>query len=323
MSIKNPTVKELLVKTDKQQQEILGAIAKIGNNTPTPPTPPDPQDPTPPSGGKKFFNAKTQLHTWLEMNKSHKDYQLLKTKIADKPCFVWLNGSEADIALVRRTMEECGDTIPAFVVYAIPDRDAQQHSAGGFKTVEDYNKWVGGLGWAVQIAGNKPCVFIVEPDALGLLNDRPTTYPCINAAVDILRKNSNTKIFVEAAMWIPANDMAGRVKGAGIERAHGIAVNTSGRAKTDVAEAYARDVLKNLRSGLQIIVDISRNGGNTKEGDWCNPTGEKLGSDPVIIDKGDVYAHGWVKLPGESDGNCNGGPNAGTLWIERAVELAS
>jgi endoglucanase len=31
----------------------------------------------------------------------------------------------------------------------------------------------------------------------------------------------------------------------------------------------------------------------------------------------------WVKLPGESDGACNGGPAAGQWWQEIALELAA
>jgi endoglucanase len=30
----------------------------------------------------------------------------------------------------------------------------------------------------------------------------------------------------------------------------------------------------------------------------------------------------WVKVPGESDGECGGGPPAGTWWHAGAVELA-
>ena len=32
-------------------------------------------------------------------------------------------------------------------------------------------------------------------------------------------------------------------------------------------------------------------------------------------------AYLWVKIPGESDGKCNGGPKAGMFWGEQAEEL--
>ncbi|MGI8470304.1 MAG: glycoside hydrolase family 6 protein [Pyrinomonadaceae bacterium] len=278
--------------------------------------PPEPQN-APPQG---FYVAPSQLTAWLETHQTDPNYSLLKTKIADVPKFIWLNGSQSDIDLVKKTMTDCGESIPCFVIYAIPDRDAQQYSAGGFKTVDAYNAWVGAIGWQIQ-QSNKKCVFIVEPDALGLLNDKPTTYPCINAAVDILKKNSNTKVFLDAPMWVNASDMAGRVKGAGVERADGISVNVSGYKDTVTCETYAKNVLAKLKNGLQYIVDTSRNGGKTNEGEWCNPSGAKLGRTPELVNSGQVYAYAWVKLPEESDGNCNGGGDAGSLFISRAVEL--
>jgi endoglucanase len=35
-----------------------------------------------------------------------------------------------------------------------------------------------------------------------------------------------------------------------------------------------------------------------------------------------VHAFLWIKKPGESDGECNGGPKAGQWWTEMAIGLA-
>jgi len=44
---------------------------------------------------------------------------------------------------------------------------------------------------------------------------------------------------------------------------------------------------------------------------------------PTAVDDGThLDALLWVKLPGESDGSCNGGPPAGRWWQEIALELA-
>ena len=53
------------------------------------------------------------------------------------------------------------------------------------------------------------------------------------------------------------------------------------------------------------------------------PAGRALGSPPTT-DTGDplVDAFLWLKKPGESDGQCNGGPKAGKFWQEQALELA-
>ncbi len=72
------------------------------------------------------------------------------------------------------------------------------------------------------------------------------------------------------------------------------------------------------------MIDTSRNGaGSAADNAWCNPPGRKIGkppttttSDPLI----DGYL--WLKRPGESDGECNGGPKAGVFWIEQALDMA-
>ena len=97
------------------------------------------------------------------------------------------------------------------------------------------------------------------------------------------------------------------------------------------------------------IIDTSRNGqgpwnptgyGFPDPQDWCNPPGRGVGARPTA-DTGhplvDVYV--WIKVPGESDGQCSRGlgagdnvvdpiwgrvdPDAGVWFPEQALELAS
>ena len=71
------------------------------------------------------------------------------------------------------------------------------------------------------------------------------------------------------------------------------------------------------------VIDTSRNG-NGSNGEWRNPRGRALGEQPRFVDDATALdALLWVKLPGESDGACNGGPAAGTWWQEFALELAA
>jgi endoglucanase len=42
-----------------------------------------------------------------------------------------------------------------------------------------------------------------------------------------------------------------------------------------------------------------------------------------MVNEGYLDAYLWVKVPGESDGPCNGGPPAGSWWQEYALEIAS
>ena len=59
------------------------------------------------------------------------------------------------------------------------------------------------------------------------------------------------------------------------------------------------------------------------DGAWCNPPGRGLGTRPTTATGSvTVDAFLWIKLPGESDGPCNGGPAAGTFWPDGALALA-
>jgi endoglucanase len=56
---------------------------------------------------------------------------------------------------------------------------------------------------------------------------------------------------------------------------------------------------------------------------WCIPFGRALGRPPTS-ETGEpaLDAFAWVKNPGESDGECEGGPAAGQWFEERALEMA-
>ena len=60
------------------------------------------------------------------------------------------------------------------------------------------------------------------------------------------------------------------------------------------------------------IIDVSRNG-NGWTGTWCNPPGAALGQDPQSPKENTAKLDAllWVKHPGASDGDCNGGQAAG------------
>jgi endoglucanase len=74
---------------------------------------------------------------------------------------------------------------------------------------------------------------------------------------------------------------------------------------------------------VHYVIDSGRNGrGSTDQ--WCNPPGRAFGREPASVADGTgLDAFLWVKPPGESDGDCEGGPPAGAFWPERAMELAA
>jgi endoglucanase len=121
----------------------------------------------------------------------------------------------------------------------------------------------------------------------------------------------------------PAEFIAEKLKKAGLDEAHGFSLNTSNYGPTDKNIEFGKKVSE-LAGGAHFVIDTSRNGaGYAPEFEWCNPPGRKIGK-PPSTETGEplVDAFLWLKRPGESDGDCNGGPRAGVFWLERALELA-
>ncbi len=87
--------------------------------------------------------------------------------------------------------------------------------------------------------------------------------------------------------------------------------------------AYGEKISR-LTGGKHFVIDTGRNGlGPTPDNQWCNPAGRALGRPPTTRTGHPlVDALLWVKSPGESDGECNGGPAAGHWWPEYALGLA-
>jgi endoglucanase len=116
--------------------------------------------------------------------------------------------------------------------------------------------------------------------------------------------------------------MAARLKKAGVARARGFALNVSNFVTTAQSGTYAEALVKKLPGEHGYVIDTSRNGKGAG-GEWCNPPGRALGPRPTTATKyrhADAYL--WVKVVGESDGECNGGPAAGQWMPEYALSLA-
>ncbi len=171
---------------------------------------------------------------------------------------------------------------------------------------------------------------MLEPDALPALDQLPAgeragRTALIAQAVDRLAGRPGVAVYIDAGnpAWVPAPEMARRLRAAGVARARGFAVNVSSFHTTERSRAYGRAVSRRL-GGTPFVIDTSRNGAGPAPGDeWCNPQGRALGQPPTA-QTGDplVDALLWIKRPGESDGACNGGPPAGEWWPDEALRLA-
>jgi endoglucanase len=249
-------------------------------------------------------------------------------KIGAQATGIWLGGWNADVqGDVNRavTAAKAQNATATFVAYNIPGRDCGQYSAGGLSGKDAYVAWIQKVAAGI---GSGNAIVILEPDALALsdcLSDvaKADRYATISAAVDVLAANPGTKVYLDAGHsgWIGAADMASRLSKAGIAKAAGFALNTSNFVATADNVAYGTDVSKAV-GGKHFVVDTSRNGSGSN-GEWCNPTGRSLGQAPTLSTGNPlVDAFLWAKRPGESDGNCNGGPSAGTWWPDYALDLA-
>jgi endoglucanase len=269
--------------------------------------------------------ARRQAKKW---RRSRPDDAALMEHIAEQPVATWL-GEWSDVrSAVRRTIAEArsASRVPVFVAYNLPHRDCGGHSGGGARTARAYRDWIGKL--ATGLAGAQSVV-VLEPDALAGMDclspeGREERQTLIRDAVGAL-KAAGAVVYIDAgnARWQRADTMAARLTKAGIADADGFTLNVSNFVATNVSVAYG-DAISSLTGGKHYVIDTSRNGvGGTPDAQWCNPGGQALGDAPTTrTGHALVDAFLWIKVPGESDGRCNGGPRAGTWWPVYALGLA-
>jgi endoglucanase len=217
--------------------------------------------------------------------------------------------------------------VPVLVAYNIPNRDCSGgYSAGGATDGAAYRDWIRRFALGI---GARRAVVILEPDALAQLGQcgdpaqQQARLDMLWDAVQVLKGNAATSVYVDAghSNWLSADVAAARLDAAGVAQADGFSLNVSNFNPTANEVAYGKAVASRI-GGKHFVVDTSRNGLGPST-TWCNPSGEALGARPTAS-TGDasVDAFLWVKRPGESDGTCNGGPNAGTFWTDYALGLA-
>ncbi|MBC2877788.1 MULTISPECIES: glycoside hydrolase family 6 protein [Streptomyces] len=259
----------------------------------------------------------------------------LIAKIAQQPVAEWIGVDDPE-SQTRGFTEAAAkaDRDALLVLYNIPHRDCGQYSQGGAADGDSYRAW---LDRAASGIGDRRATVILEPDALPHMEDGCTPqqfheerYALLKEAVRRLKALPRTKVYLDAGnpSWVtPADRMAEPLRRAGIDRADGFALNVSNFQTTQASKEYGH-TLSALVGYKHFVIDTSRNGnGPLSDGDhekaWCNPSGRALGEPPTTR-TGDrlVDAYLWVKRPGESDGACKGGPDAGEWWETYALELA-
>jgi endoglucanase len=279
------------------------------------------------SGAKFYVNpnssATAQARAWAN---NPTDAAAMKL-IAAQPTAVWFgqwnSNVESDVhSLV--TAAAAQRTTPVMVAYNIPERDCGGFSSGGENTPSGYLSWVHSLASGI---GSNAALVILEPDSLAQIGclssaDQQTRLQLLSQAVNILKQNANTRVYLDAGHsgWVDPSTMASRLSSANISSADGFSLNVSNFSATSNEVSYGQQVSSHA-GGKHFVIDTSRNG-NGSNGEWCNPSGRAIGATPTTqTGTSLVDAFVWAKVPGESDGNCNGGPSAGQWWSSYALQL--
>jgi endoglucanase len=249
--------------------------------------------------------------------------------LAGQPTAYWLTPEEDPIGevfgrvshLAREAREQ--DAALAVVVYGLPGRDCGNFSAGGLDE-PDYVTWTEQIAAALRSAGDVQKIVVLEPDSLALAPECGNVAERIGqlqGAIDRLA-GPNTWIYVDGghSSWLPADQMAGLI--AQLDRGgviRGFTTNVSNYNHASEEFPYAHE-LSRLLGGAHALVDTSRSGAGSN-GEWCNPRGRLIGEPGGTLGDDVVDTNLWIKPPGESDGECNGGPAAGVWWPQAAIEL--
>lgn len=251
-------------------------------------------------------------------------------KLASRAVAKWFGDWNSDIyADVNSVVTAATNAtrIPVLVAYNIPSRDCGGFSSGG-TSVAGYRTWISSF--ASALAGRK-AVVVLEPDALGGMDclssaDQQTRIDLLSYAVQLLKGQPNVSVYLDAGnpSWHSAPDIASRLARASVAIADGFSLNVSNFFATSDNVSYGQSVSA-LVGGKHFIVDTSRNGlGPTSDQQWCNPAGRAVGASPTSSTGNSlVDAYLWIKVPGESDGACNGGPSAGQWWGDYALGLVN
>jgi endoglucanase len=254
----------------------------------------------------------------------------LMERLASVPQALWFGDWTADpasaVESATRSSAATG-ALPVLVAYNIPMRDCGGLSGGGGADPGSYRSWI--RSFAGGVAGRAALV-VLEPDALaqaGCLTspEAAERMRLLADAVAVLKQNPQVRVYVDAghARWLSPAEAARRLREAGIDMADGFSLNVSNFLSDAENIAYGREISR-LVGGKGFVIDAGRNGlGPTADLQWCNPAGRALGRLPSVhTGEEGLDAYLWIKTPGESDGACNGGPDAGQWWPEYALDLA-
>lgn len=262
--------------------------------------------------------------------KNYKEKYPLASKIFEYPQSFWYGDNPKKPKKwmeksIQRLLKRAEPQLPVFVMYNIPNRDVGQYSKGGAKTRERYIDFVERFAKGI---GDTEAIIIYEPDALAhstLLDKEEQEWrlELMKESLQLLTDNCNGLVYVDVghSSWLHYNDVSDLLDKVSNPKVKGFAINSCNYRSTKECLSWGKKISR-LRPGDTFVIDTSRNGQGPLDEEWCNPPQRGLGEPPTTdTDHKLCDAYLWVKIPGESDGKCNGGPKAGKFWGEQAEEL--
>jgi len=262
--------------------------------------------------------------------KNYTDQFPLLSKIFDYPVSFWYGDRQGKYCAhvnkgMSRLMQRAAHALPVLVIYNLQNRDLGHHSKGGAKTRESYIEFL--YAFAKGIGKLSPIV-IYEPDAIphSSIMSKDQSEPrleLMKKGLEILTQETNALVYVDVghSNWLSPSQAAQLLDCVSNDKVRGFSVNVSNFRSTKESMNWALQVCEQ-RTSDHFVIDTSRNGNGPHGNDWCNPPGRCLGTPPTTNtgnEKCDAFL--WIKIPGESDGKCNGGPRAGKFWPEFANDL--
>jgi endoglucanase len=261
---------------------------------------------------------------------NYRDEYPLASKIFEHPQSFWYGDNPKKPKKhmeksIRRLLNRAHPQLPIFVIYNIPNRDVGQYSKGGAENREKYIDFI--HRFAKGIGEDSP-IIIYEPDALPhstLLSEEEQEWrlSLMNESLDILTSKCNGLVYVDVghSSWLKPQQVGDLLNKVSNEKVKGFSVNVCNYRTNDECLRWALRICR-IRKKDTFVIDTSRNGCGPLDTEWCNPKGRGLGNPPSTNTehkKCDAYL--WIKIPGESDGKCNGGPKAGKFWGKQAESL--
>lgn len=277
-----------------------------------------------------YWNPKSQVVTLEEKLRREgdiKDADLLR-EISCRPQAAWLTRPDKDemrkLAKELTLVAEAVGQVPVLVLYNAAQGNSILWRFGN--QGQDYIDWMEAVADGI---GDRKAWVILEPDALGMSGsynetDRAYRHDELKKAVRILKSNApNARVYIDAANsgWWSGEYIAKLLDDVDVNLADGFALNVANYHYLENEIARAEEASEILGGNIHFVIDTGRNG-NGSAGGWCNLPGKALGALPTRETgnhRADAFL--WIKPPGESDGECNGGPPAGKFWLTYALEL--